>query len=162
MEDTTNEASVPRENASNNSRAIRAARMSGTMVRRIGTRFFPWSNAAEANLTFPRSPLPLLLQDKDLPLAKRPRLWASTADRFPQHQVQVQIHTCSKSRRSVLFQYPCVGIDHVSTLHSRNSGDNKTYPHVACCLRGATTCFIPLNSDTDESTDHRDLVPPRH
>jgi hypothetical protein len=49
----------------------------------------------------------------------------------------------------LLFQYPCVGLGHVSTLHSRNNGDNKTYPHVACCLRGATTYLIPLNSDED-------------
>jgi hypothetical protein len=55
----------------------------------------------------------------------------------------------AKAADQVLFQYPCVGIGHVSTLHSRNNGDNKAYPHVACCLRGATTYLIPLNSDKD-------------
>jgi hypothetical protein len=53
----------------------------------------------------------------------------------------------AKAADQVLFQYPCVGLGHVRTL--RNNGDNKTYPHVACCLRGATTYLIPLNSDED-------------
>jgi hypothetical protein len=57
----------------------------------------------------------------------------------------------AKAADQVLFQYPAVGLGHVNTVHSssRQSGDKKTHPHVACCLRGATTYLIPLNSDDD-------------
>jgi hypothetical protein len=84
MEDTTDEASIPRDNASNNGKVIRVERMNEVMVRKFGTRTFPWSNAAETNITFPSSSFPLQLQDEDedVPVAKRPRLWAPTADRI--------------------------------------------------------------------------------
>jgi hypothetical protein len=58
------------------------------MVRKVATRTFPWSIAAEVNLVLPPPPLshpppqPLPPQDEDLPVAKRPRLWISTADRM--------------------------------------------------------------------------------
>jgi hypothetical protein len=61
--------------------------MSGTMVRKVAKRTFPWSIAAEMNLVLPPPPPPLLPpppqappplpQDEDLPVAKRPRLWTS-------------------------------------------------------------------------------------
>jgi hypothetical protein len=77
---TTDVASIPRENASNNSPTIRTARMSGTMVRKVAKRTFPWSIAAEVNLMLPSSPPPPRSQDEELPVAKRPRLEASTAE----------------------------------------------------------------------------------
>jgi hypothetical protein len=88
MEDPTDVASIPSENASNNSPTIRTIRMSGTMVRKVATRTFPWSTAAEVNLVLPPPPPPPPLpppppqQDEDLPVAKRPRLGTSTADRM--------------------------------------------------------------------------------
>jgi hypothetical protein len=78
------------ENASNISPTVptlRTTRMSGTMVRKVARRTFPLSTAAEVNLVMPPSPPPLSHppppQDEDLPVAKRPRLWTSTADRMP-------------------------------------------------------------------------------
>jgi hypothetical protein len=44
MQAPINEASIPTENASN------GPRMSGTMGRKVATRTYPWSNAAEVNL----------------------------------------------------------------------------------------------------------------
>lgn len=55
----------------------------------------------------------------------------------------------AKAADQVLFQYPCIGLGHVSILHSPNNGDSKTYHHVACCLRGATAYLIPLNPEKD-------------
>jgi hypothetical protein len=88
MEHPTNVASIQSgENASNISPTVptlRTARMSGTMVRKVARRTFPRLGAAEVNLVMPPSPKPLShpppSQDEDLPVAKRPRLWTSTAD----------------------------------------------------------------------------------
>jgi hypothetical protein len=87
MEDSNDVTSIPMENASNNSPTILATRMSGTMVRKVATRTFPLSIAAEVNLVLPPSPPPP--QDEDLPVAKRQRLQTSTTDRIPTAAVVV-------------------------------------------------------------------------
>jgi hypothetical protein len=52
------------------------------MVRKAATRNFPWSIAAEVNLVLPPSHPSPPPQYEDLPVAKRPRLQTSTADRM--------------------------------------------------------------------------------
>jgi hypothetical protein len=79
MEDPTEEGSILTENASNNSPTIRKTRMSGTMVRKVATRTFPWSIATEVNLMLPPLSPPPPPKDEKVPVAKRPRLRTSTA-----------------------------------------------------------------------------------
>jgi hypothetical protein len=106
MEDPTNLASIPTENVGNNSRPVRMRRMSGTVVRKVATRTFPCPNAAVINLVLPPSshsvpshsqsspPSPLLLQDDDLPVAKRPRLRiVSTCDKISKGAVADEEHS---------------------------------------------------------------------
>jgi hypothetical protein len=91
MEDSKDTTFIPTENASSNSPTITTTRMSGTMVRKVATRTLLWSIAAKVNLVSPPSPPPPP-QDEDLPVAKRPRLWTSTADRMPTAAVVVPTH----------------------------------------------------------------------
>jgi hypothetical protein len=115
MEDQTDVASIPTENArSINSPTLRTIRMSGTMVRKVATRSFPKSTAAEVNLVLPPpshprsshtqspppSPPPLQdddLQDDDLPVAKRPRLLISTSDKMSKAAVADEEHLDAQS-----------------------------------------------------------------
>jgi hypothetical protein len=115
----------------------------GAFSRRTAARWIP-SNGTDCLCPLPKSAdgsasVAVGLSDGTMAILSAPT--ASTDD-SPSWGV-------AKAADQVLFQYPCIGIGHVSTLHSRNNGDNKTYPHMACCLRGATTYLIPLNSNKD-------------
>jgi hypothetical protein len=67
--------------------------MSGTTVRKVATRNFPWSNAAEVNLVLPPSPSPPTPpQDEELPTAKRPRLRTPIVDRMSTAAVVVSTY----------------------------------------------------------------------
>jgi hypothetical protein len=78
MQEATDEASIPTGNVSNDSPAIRTT----GMICKVGTRTVSWSYTADTNLVLPPpSPPPQPTQkDGDLPVAKGPRLWTSSAD----------------------------------------------------------------------------------